>query len=410
MKSNLPESPKGQTLRRRLDTIVALLFLALLVGSLIVVVNLMRHSTSHVASPSGQHVATLGVYVGNGTGGLDKLNASTGRLIWTFQTQGKEVPAPALITNNAAYFGSTDGNLYAVNATTGKEVWHFSTGQTILGSPALANGVLFFGSDNGNLYAVNPHNGAKLWSAYTGTGGEAVSVGTPAVVNGTVYVTSSNNTNHSYILAVKAQNGAPLWHRQANNELFSSPRVSGGRIYVAATAIKQPGQSTTRESHLEVFNAASGTHALQLARTQFATASTQSLSPPTLANGSIYTGSLGGSVSAVSASSNAVQWVRNVNGEVDASPQLANGTLFVGVNVGTIEGNSIMALNSNNGAVRWQRAIKNYAGANIVVSGNTVYVGAEDGIVYAIDANTGAIKWTAQDSASFSNQPLSVGP
>ncbi len=158
------------------------------------------------------------------------------------------------------------------------------------------------------------------------------------------------------------------------------------------------------------FNAANGSHALQLGRTQFVTASTQSISPPTLANGSIYIGTLGGSVSALNASSNAVQWARTVNGEVDASPQLANGTLFVGVNVGTIQGNSIIALNANNGAVRWQRAIKNYAGSNIVVSGNTVYAGAEDGIVYAIDTNTGTIKWTAQDSASFSNQPLSVGP
>ena len=410
MKSNLPESPRGQTLRRRIDTIIAILFLTLLVGSLIVVVNLIRHTTNHTASTSNSLVPPLSVYVGNGTGGLEKLDAGTGRPIWTFQTGGKEVPAPALIANNTAYFGSTDGNLYAVNTATGKEKWHFSTGQTILGSPVLANGVVYFGSDDGNLYAVNPANGAKLWSKHAGAGGEAVSVGTPAVVNGVVYATSTNNSTRSYVLAVNAQTGAQLWRQQANNELLSSPQVSGGKIYVAATAISQPGQSTTKESHLEVFNAANGTHALQLARAQFATASTQSISPPTLANGSIYTGTLGGNISDVSAGSNTVRWARNVNGEVDASPQLANGTLFVGVNVGTIEGNSIMALNANNGAVRWQRAIKNYAGANIVVSGNTVYTGSEDGIVYAIDANTGAIKWTAQDSASFSNQPLSVGP
>src|SRR6266516_4361412 len=268
MKSNLPESPRGQTLRRRIDTIIALLFLTFLVGSLIVVVNLLHHSTSHAASPSSRLVPTLSVYVGNGTGGLEKLDASTGRQIWTFQTGGKEVPAPALIANNTAYFGS----------------------------------------DDGNLYAVNPANGAKLWSKYTGTGGEAVSVGTPAVVNGVVYATSTNNSTRSYVLALKAQTGAQIWHQQANNELYSSPQVGGGRIYVAATAISQPGQSTTRESHLEVFNAANGTHTLQLGRTQFATASTQSISPPTLANGSIYSGTLGGSVSAVNASSKVVKW------------------------------------------------------------------------------------------------------
>ncbi len=409
MKSNLPESSKGQTLRRRIDTIIALLFLTVLVGSLVVVVNLMHHGTNHTASPSSRLVPTLSVYVGNGTGGLEKLDASTGRLIWTFQTQGKEVPAPALIANNTAYFGSTDGNLYAVNATTGKQKWQFSTGQTILGSPTLANGALYFGSDDGNLYAVNPSSGAKLWSQYAGAGGEAVSVGTPAVVNGVVYATSTNNSTHSYVLAVKAQTGAQIWRQTANSELLSSPQVSGNKVYVAATAITKPGQSSTRESHLEVFNATDGSHAVQLAHTQFATASTQSISPPTLANGSIYSGSLNGSVSATGANGNAL-WQRSLGGEVDASPQLANGSLFVGVNVGTITGNSIVALNAANGAVRWQRFINNYAGGNIVVSNNTVFFGAEDGSVYALDANTGVIKWTAQDSPNFSNQPLSVGP
>ena len=412
MKSNLPESPRGQTLRHRIDTIIALLFLTLLVGSLVVVVNLVRHSTTHTASPSGpssQQVSTLGVYAGNGTGGLEKLDASTGRQIWVFLTQAKEIPSPALIANGTAYFGDTNGDLHAVNATTGKENWHFSTGQTILGSPVLANDTLFFGSDNGKLYAISPATGKQVWSFNTGIGSEVVSVGTPVVAKDTVYATSSDNTTHSYILAVKAQNGALLWRQQANNELFSSPQVSSDKVYVAASAITKPGQSTTRESHLEVFNAADGTRVLQLAHAQFATASTQSISPPTLANGSIYTGTLGGSVSAISASSMAVQWARNVNGEVNASPQLANNTLFVGVNVGTIDGNSIIALDANSGAVRWQRAIKNYAGSNIVVSGKTVYAGAEDGVVYAIDADTGAIKWTASDSASFSNQPLSVG-
>jgi eukaryotic-like serine/threonine-protein kinase len=409
MKSNLPESPKGQTLRRRIDTIIGLLFLTVLVGSLVVVVNLMHHGTNHAASAPSRLVPTLSVYVGNGTGGLDKLDANTGRLMWTFQTQGKEVPAPALIANNTAYFGSTDGNLYAVNATTGKEEWHFSTGQTILGSPILANGVLYFGSDDSNLYAINPSSGAKLWSQYAGIGGEAVSVGTPAVVNGVVYATSTNNSTHSYVLAVKAQNGAQIWRQTANSELLSSPQVSDNKVYVAAIAITKPGQSSTRESHLEVFSVTDGSHAVQSVPTQFATPNTQTISPPTLGNGDVFIGSLSGSVSATGVNGIAL-WQKSLGGEVDAPPQLANGSLFVGVNVGTITGNSIVALNAVNGALRWQRFINNYAGSNIAVNNNTVFFGAEDGKVYALDASTGVIKWKVQDSPNFSNQPLSVGP
>src|SRR5260370_31704943 len=80
MKSNLPESSKGQTLRRRIDTIIALLFLTVLVGSLVVVVNLMHHGTNHAASASSRLVPTLSVYVGTEQEGLiNSMPAQAGR-------------------------------------------------------------------------------------------------------------------------------------------------------------------------------------------------------------------------------------------------------------------------------------------------------------------------------------------
>lgn len=63
MMSNVSEFHEGQTSRRRIGTIVAILFITLLVGSLVIALNLVRHSNPSLASAS-----QLGVYVGSGDG------------------------------------------------------------------------------------------------------------------------------------------------------------------------------------------------------------------------------------------------------------------------------------------------------------------------------------------------------
>ncbi len=60
--------------------------------------------------------------------------------------------------------------------------------------------------------------------------------------------------------------------------------------------------------------------------------------------------------------------------------------------------------------MRWQHTITNYAGANIVVNNNVIYVGSSDSVVYALKATNGSQVWKYQDSAPFTNAPLTVAP
>jgi len=53
------------------------------------------------------------------------------------------------------------------------------------------NGVVYVGSDDENVYALNARTGAKLWSFTTGNFVHS----SPAVVNGTVYVGSGDNSS-----------------------------------------------------------------------------------------------------------------------------------------------------------------------------------------------------------------------
>jgi hypothetical protein len=59
---------------------------------------------------------------------------------WTFKTEGPIIGSPA-IANGVVYIGSIDGNLYAVDQETGKQKWKFKTlaSRQVTSSPTIAN-------------------------------------------------------------------------------------------------------------------------------------------------------------------------------------------------------------------------------------------------------------------------------
>jgi outer membrane protein assembly factor BamB len=135
------------------------------------------------------------VYVGTSDSSrFMALDARTGRLRWNFDAKAY-VFSSAALAGGLAYFGSHNGKLYAVDAKSGTLAWEFrtegskrdpmkvlnedgslneatfqpvfgdfqdmyvdfyrfvSTG-AVMGSPAVADGVVYFGSMDGHLYAL----------------------------------------------------------------------------------------------------------------------------------------------------------------------------------------------------------------------------------------------------------------
>ncbi len=407
MKSNLPETHRGQPLHRRIETILISVFLSLLVGSL-VIVSQVHHKTSPSLAARLSNVSSssaLSLYVADGAGGLEKLDAHTGTLLWRFQTQARTISAPAAVAAGSVYFGTIDGTAYALSAASGKERWHFSTGGAILGSPVVNGNVVYLGSDDGKLYALNASTGTELWSYNAGRGTEALSLGTATVDNGVVYSNATNNVSHSYLFAVNAASGSALWNRQIDNLLLSSPQVFNGKVYATATTIAPP----PLESQVYVFNAKDGSPSgSPVSLSQPAVANDVLLAPPTVAGGVVFSGSRNGNVSAQKADSLASLWSRNVGGNVAASPVAYQKALFVGMSTGTFSDNAILALNATNGQLIWQHGLPNYSGANIVVNGGVLYVGTSTGGIYALNVNNGSQQWMYQQSTPFSNTPITV--
>ena len=103
--------------------------------------------------------------------------------------------------------------------------WAASTGggfsSSVAGSPAVVNGMVYVGSDK--LYAFNASSGTQMWTASTAAG---IS-GSPAVANGIVYVGSDQ------LYAFNASSGTQMWTALlvgSNNGSPFSPTVANGVV------------------------------------------------------------------------------------------------------------------------------------------------------------------------------------
>ena len=63
------------------------------------------------------------------------------------------------VANDVQYSGALDNKTYALNAQTGALIWSYQTNGNIYSAPTVANGVLYFGSDDHNVYAVGQVSG-----------------------------------------------------------------------------------------------------------------------------------------------------------------------------------------------------------------------------------------------------------
>ena len=114
------------------------------------------------------------------------------------------------------YFGTTEGDLYAVNAQTGSLRWCINiittnNSQVFVGTPAAVDGVVYvcvspsLDDHTGSLYALNASDGAMRWRSKTDCVINSIGFGDsglPLVSNGVVY---------SGFYAVREQDGVPLW-------------------------------------------------------------------------------------------------------------------------------------------------------------------------------------------------------
>ncbi len=186
-----------------------------------------------------------------------------------------------------------------------------------------------------------------------------------------------------------------VWKFRTTGRVISSPLVVGDVVYVGST-----------DGSLYAVNRADGTQ-----QWKYDTRGPVS-SSPAFHNGVVYVGSLDGLVHAVDASTGKSRWMFATRGERRftapgihgaiprtermpdpfdvflSSPMIANGLVFIGSG-----DQHVYALDAATGALRWSFATGDVVHASPAFADGLVYIGSWDRNVYALDAATGRERW-----------------
>ena len=313
-------------------------------------------------------------------GQLSALNTSNGAVLWHLTTKDNASGVP-LEVNGVVYFSSSidngQGTFYALRASDGSLIWQYKTA-SYTNIPLVANGVVYTNSDGGTLAALRASDGHQLWKRAL----DATFIQSPLLANGVLYITTTKiieppaarNTSPlqgmtdfgallwntlqnvpavhtmpqkegiSYVYAIRASDGAVLWHYAMNkgaNSWASWFSVENGVVY--ASAVDTGSASST---------------------------------------GNIY---------ALQSSNGSVIWQDKLN----ASPSnglLANGVIYLSTSSGSTDG-TVYAVRAGDGSLLWNYPTSGSLFATPVLDGNAIYIGANNGLAYALRAGNGAPLW-----------------
>lgn len=341
------------------------------------------------------------LFFGSRDGKIYSVSAS-GSLRWSYATADWVDSSPTLSPDGAAvYAGSWDNKLYALSASTGTLLWSFETGSLIAASPAVdAAGNIFFGSSDGFFYSLNS-SGQLRWSFLVGTEMDS----SPAVAaDGSVYVGAFDGLLYAF-----TNDGVLKWSfataaaaDPADQRVKSPPTVAAdGTIYFGGG-----------NGHVYAL----GSDGVELWR--FAALEAVDTGIAIGANGSLVFGSRDGYVYCLD-SFGVLNWESYTGDVFYSTPAIDEfGRIYVGVYLGNgVNGVTVLSMD---GDILWDSLALSYIDSSPLLGGNgLLYYGSYDGVFYAVEARAAAAEsaWSrfGGGQANRSQQrplagPLAVSP
>jgi outer membrane protein assembly factor BamB len=367
------------------------------------------------SAPAGFTVGPEGVVVGWGLvfastpNGVEALDQSTGRVVWTRQltvtpTSGVDVQ-PTLIGHEVLmatvpvsaavqYHGGDRGELMAVDATTGRIDWSFDT----VASPDLwGNPVVNSGGGAWYPPAVDPRSGLVYW----GTANPAPFPGTAQYPNGSSRPGPNLFTDST--LALSLRTGKLVWFHQAvPHDLFDQDFVHalivpvsgrGHRPNPVVVGTGKGGQviGMVPSTGRVLWTATVGVHEnhdlTALAGPAEVLPGTYGgvLTPPAAADGDVYLAVL--------------------NAPSVLSP---NETAYFGGKIGTMDG-QLVDVDAATGRTRWAASVPGDPTGGATVVSNLVLTGTYQGQLMALDRRSGKLVWTTNVGEGISGWPAAAG-
>jgi outer membrane protein assembly factor BamB len=177
------------------------------------------------------------VYIGLGdyeNSTMFAVNASTGAIIWSYDTGVQTIEGSAVVKGDRVYFSALTA-IYALDKRTGVVQWVFPIRGQIFGTPALSGDLLYsqsLESASGNaIYAVDINTGLQRWKKVLigGCGVTNDANQSPVVAGDKVYVSSTDGSLHAF----DATDGEERWSFPACRQTLRTPVVAHGLAYLA---------------------------------------------------------------------------------------------------------------------------------------------------------------------------------
>lgn len=228
------------------------------------------------------------------------------------------------------------------------------------GAMALSDaGTLYAATLGGQIIALDAVRGTRRWAASL----KGPIYGGLAIADDLLLV-----PDNSRLRALDRENGTEKWSVALGGRLDTAPGASDGLAYV-----------TCDDGLVSAF-------ALQTGAEQWRAQTDGAYdAAPLIKNGTVYTATMAGTVYALDAQTGKTRWKTSVTSRpIAAAPALSvDGLLFVPADDGYLH---IVAARTGN-LIRSRRVSAAPLRSSPVCSGQTVFVGADDGNVYALDAD-----------------------
>lgn len=318
------------------------------------------------------------VYIGTGTvisesdhGYVFSLDSETGKEKWRFGVDYSVYSTPT-VYGESIYFGNSVGQVYALDAETGNMQWRFEVDGFGPSSPVVVDKTVYVAPSSG-VYALNAETGQLQWHTPVPPEGW---VSDPAVVGGTVYVGSGDDSDaDDHIYAIDAKTGRRIWRSEIGRNLTAADVAALNKtVYVSASTGFVRGARTAHENYVYALSAQNGEE-----RWRFE-ADGQEFGALAVAETSVYVGSASketGYVYSLNRVTGQQQWQFEVVDD-DANLTFSRGTLYVE------DGYLIYALDGKNGRKIWDFRPNNPPSLP-VVNGSILYVGGPPGYTFTLE-------------------------
>lgn len=168
------------------------------------------------------------MYVTSMQGELISVHRVDGMIEWRFHIPAafKSIRSSPAADDRAIFFGADDGVLYAVRASSGTLLWKFQTHGSVVASPSVHGGKVFVGSSDKTFYCVDADSGRLVWKKDLGS----AMYNAAAVSSDRLFLTTTDGR----VICLDALSGNTFWTFRAEGVISSSPLLSGSVLYVGS--------------------------------------------------------------------------------------------------------------------------------------------------------------------------------